>query len=168
MVVILVANDVKRIGGSINLKVPISGAIKTGGKNFRELDFRPISEFQPIGNAGILYIDTTNDKQYYWDGSMYRSFQADFEIVAHTANEWRALSNYRSKPASLYIYTDYRQEDGEYIPAIKIGDGNSYVNNLPFFDTGVTEGDREFWNNKVSAMIDPNNQKNLILYTDKR
>lgn len=155
-----------KISGSISVSLPITGRINVGKKTVKELKFLEFSEFPETGNEFTLYICTTNDKTYRWDGTMYRTLSLpDYEILAHTTAEWQDLSNYQSKFGSIYIYTDYDVKDGVNIPAIKIGDGSAYVVDLPFMSCGVTEEEKDFWNNKVSAVIDPYDSENLVLYT---
>ncbi len=83
----------------------------------------------------------------------------------------------------VYVYTDHRTEtDGEgnttTIPGIKIGDGKAYLSDIPFLvdevvqgavDTMINSGslvsaaDRAFWDNKVTAYVNPNDAQNLVL-----
>ena len=85
-----------------------------------------------------------------------------------TTAEWNLEPTLISELNSLYIYTDYKTVDGVVIPGIKIGDGLAYVIDLPFATDvgGVTEEEKAFWNNKVSAFMDPYDLENLILSTD--
>lgn len=153
------------LSGTASVRSPLSGTVRVGGKIMKELRFMPLSEFPETGREETLYIDTAGDQTYYWDGAMYRSLDVpNYEILAKTTAEWNT-SSYVSKAGSIYIYTDYSQdEQGRDIPALKIGDGNAYVIDLPFM-ASVTEADREFWNSKVSAAIHPFDSENLVLYT---
>lgn len=157
------------VNGSVAVRQTIYGGVSVGSHAVRELRFLPFSEFPETGMVDILYVDTTNDVSYYWDGAMYRSIRGDssIDIIARTTAEWSQMTGYISKLGGIYIYTDYRMEEETPIPAIKIGDGKAYVVDLPFFDTGVTESDREFWNNKVSAKMSTSTAENLILYTNR-
>lgn len=152
-----------QISGSAVLKRGINGSINIGSISVREIRFLPISEFPEVGKANLLYVDTTNDRQYYWDGAMYRSLSSSEMVVARTTAEWESTPEYLSKSGCIYVYTDYI--DGV-SPAIKIGDGKSYVVDLPFFSSNVTDEEREFWNNKVSAKLNDSNPEILILHTD--
>lgn len=156
---------IKDISGSSVLKMPIQGAMKIGVKTVKELKFIPFSEFPEIGDPAILYIDTTGSKAYYWNDAMYNSISGN-AIMAKSTAEWAITPGIVSELGSIYVYTDYRKEDGVNIPAMKIGDGSAYVQDLPFFSTGVTEADRAFWNNKVAASIFPIDPENLVLHTD--
>lgn len=81
-----------------------------------------------------------------------------------TTAEWSADPTLISEKDALYIYTDYKEKDGVVIPGIKIGDGFAYVVDLPFStDVGITDEERAFWNNKVTAFIDPFDDEVLVL-----
>lgn len=82
-----------------------------------------------------------------------------------TTAEWNLEPTLISEKNALYIYTDYKVVEGVMIPGIKIGDGMAYVIDLPFSTDvgGVTDEERIFWNNKVTAFIDPFNEEGLIL-----
>ena len=92
------------------------------------------------------------------------------EIYKQTTAEWN-ISHVVSKDKAFYIYTDYQNQNGVNIPGIKIGDGNAYVADLPFVTDWILEGlvtreERNFWNNKVTAYIDPNKSTRLVLSKD--
>lgn len=95
-------------------------------------------------------------------------------VISHTTEEWAALYQYVSKKDYIYVYTDHQKSDeGKDIPGIKIGDGNAYVVDLPFIDDlyakhisdtilHINDGERDFWNNKVTCFIDPYKEDKLI------
>lgn len=99
----------------------------------------------------------------------------DLFIVSENSTEgWASMAQYLPKQGEICIYTDYKtfQDDlGNTIvcPGIKIGDGNSYLIDLPFTDAElrhevlqrlsdheqnttihITQAEREFWNNKLN------------------
>lgn len=67
-------------------------------------------------------------------------------VLDRTAIHYDTTENWNSNPSlvgersHIYVYSDYKVEeiDGEtvYIPAIKIGDGNSYLIDMPFVTNG--------------------------------
>ena len=90
-----------------------------------------------------------------------------------TAN-WNAARGFVPLTGEVIIYTDYKtirkEIDGEmknvFVPGIKIGDGQTYVQDLPFVDTElrdkimehinnenihVTLQEKLFWNNKLNV-----------------
>lgn len=102
---------------------------------------------------------------------------------------WNTERDKISDKGVLYIYTDYkhaRDESGKemdiFIPGIKIGDGITYLIDLPFLnDTEfekffwdhvnnniihITAEQREFWNNKLNYEISDEDIENLILNRD--
>ena len=91
-------------------------------------------------------------------------------IQSDTTANWNAQTTLRSINKCIYIYTDFKTVDGMNIPGIKIGNG-AYLIDLPFItdwiDNGlVTNTERNFWNNKVTAVIDENDQTMLYLTKD--
>jgi len=94
-------------------------------------------------------------------------------VVMHTKAEWAELTKLMSKKGTFYVYTDYRQEEDPEtheiinIPRMKIGDGISYVVDLPFSTMSITDSDIEKWNNKsdLQVTIDEEDSK-LIFYTN--
>lgn len=159
----------RQVSGSAGVKVPVSGLLNVGSKPIKELRFLPRSEFPETGHINILYIDTVGNAIYYWNDSAYIPLSGGEEtekVIAKTTAQWAETPSLISRYGVMYIYTDYRQENGVYIPAIKIGDGNAYVIDLAFFDTGVTEADRARWDNKVAVKLSPLDAENMILYTD--
>lgn len=90
------------------------------------------------------------------------------EVISATTEEWNSKPNYISVKDIIYVYTDHNVISGEPIPGIKVGDGVTYLIDLPFVTGGceVTQEQIDFWNNKVAIMIDPNDPENVIFYTN--
>lgn len=90
------------------------------------------------------------------------------EVISATTEEWNSKPNYISVKDIIYVYTDHNVISGESIPGIKVGDGVTYLIDLPFVTGGceVTQEQIDFWNNKVAIMIDPNDPENVIFYTN--
>lgn len=156
------------ISGKAVQNIPVSGKVTIGTKPVRELWFSPRDDFPAYGLETVLYTDTEGGVIYYWSGTAYVpvSGNATANIIAKSTSEWAESTDVLSKASWLYIYTDYRQEDGVNVPAIKLGDGHAFVVDLPFFTTGVTETDRQRWDNKVAAKMSDVDIENLILYKD--
>ena len=83
------------------------------------------------------------------------------EIKSNTTSFWNNARGYIPKADTIIIYTDY----SENAQAIKIGDGTTYVQDLPFVGDDVrddllahinntsihvTSTDKETWNNKIN------------------
>lgn len=118
------------------------------------------------------------------------------QIQYATEAEWNAQPTLLTNEGALYIYSDHTKvidpETGEVtvIPAIKIGDGASYLSQLPFIGGGaspeieqevreleqtvndhiidspihVSDEDRSTWNSKIRAKVDEENPENLVLF----
>ena len=103
----------------------------------------------------------------------------DLGVVSENTTEgWNSNPGYIPKRGEIVIYTDHiiRQDDlgnDIFYPGIKIGDGNSYLIDLPFIDDAsryeglqtlkehtndrvahVTQEDRDFWSNKLNFNLD--------------
>lgn len=113
-----------------------------------------------------------------------RQFNANFgsitsttgnNVVVDTTEGWNSQPQLIGRENIVYVYTDYLTGDnGEKIPGFKVGDGLAYLIDLPFNgdlflqhvqDTSihVTDAEKAFWNNKVTAFIDAENLENLVL-----
>lgn len=90
-----------------------------------------------------------------------------------TKEQWDVQDKYAiSEKDVLYVYSDYKviQKDGEqfFVPGIKIGDGTTYLIDLPFISSHsddfenmlldhirdssihVSANEKAFWNNKLN------------------
>lgn len=161
-----------------------------GGGGDEEVIAHTVAEWNVLGDMvskyGVIYIYTdytTKDGVKYpalkvGDGNahvvdlpFFTSGSSSSQIIAHTVAEWDELGGMKSEYGTIYIYSDYAQHEGVDIPAMKIGDGNAYVADLPFFYTigssqpYITYEDVDRWNNKVAPKIDETDPENLILFT---
>lgn len=103
-------------------------------------------------------------------------------IYYNTKAGWNAQSSLIAEEGAIYIYKDYSTisegEDTKDVPAIKIGDGTSYLIDMPIVNGDiadmllehinnavihVTSDDKTFWNNKSSAYLQPNTDETLVL-----
>lgn len=99
-----------------------------------------------------------------------------------TKSEWNSDRDFISQKNVFYIYSDYKsiERDGEQIliPGLKIGDGTTYLIDLPFVnDTSkgsefeqlildhinnkvihISAEERNFWNNKLNLLLQPDTQ----------
>ena len=93
-----------------------------------------------------------------------------------TEANWNAQRSLIGREGHTYVYTDHATIAGVNIPAIKVGDGNAYLIDVPFVDGNseellnhvnnsnvhVTSEEKEFWNNKERTFISANNPENLV------
>lgn len=96
-----------------------------------------------------------------------------------TAN-WNAQSTLIGQRGHIYIYSDKDIVDGTAIPAMKVGDGSSYLIDNPFVDANtkevydhvtntdihITSLEREFWNDKVTCFMSDNDNETLVFSKD--
>ena len=95
---------------------------------------------------------------------------------------WNAKSRTIAEEGAIYVYLDHAKIDngnGIYTiyPAIKIGDGTSYLIDMPFVDgelspmiqnhinnniRHVTAEEKDFWNNKWRGYMNSVNDENLV------
>ena len=102
-------------------------------------------------------------------------------IYYDLTQNWEAQTTMISEAGAIYIYSDYSEVDGKKVPAIKIGDGKAYLADLPFASqellslltdhindrtVHITAQEREFWNNKVTSVLDRSDAENLVLTKD--
>lgn len=100
-------------------------------------------------------------------------------VFTDTTANWNSIRDLVSKKNCIYVYSDYYLINGEHIPAIKVGDGTTYLIDLPIVNDmsimldhindkkdHVTDEEREFWNSKVRCFISKENEEHLI-FTDK-
>ena len=120
-----------------------------------------------LAKEGTLKVNLTGDVVYY-----------DMDNVhADTTANWNAQTSLVGKKGHLYIYSDYDVIDGVPIPAMKVGDGNAYLIDAPFLtanatrlndhiadtDVHIQDGERVFWNNKVTAFVSQGDSELLVL-----
>lgn len=103
-------------------------------------------------------------------------------IYYNTKAGWNAQSSLIAEEGAIYIYKDYSTisegEGTKDVPALKIGDGTSYLIDMPIVNGDiadmllehinnavihVTSDDKTFWNNKSSAYLQPNTDETLVL-----
>lgn len=95
------------------------------------------------------------------------------KVYYDTKENWDLQRSLIAEEAAIYIYSNYDYEEDEVgnripIAGIKIGDGTSYLIDMPVVSGGttkaiiehlanteihVTAAEKEFWNHKVSSFI---------------
>lgn len=96
-----------------------------------------------------------------------------FTYYSKTKEEWNSDITFLSEKNVLYIYSNFKvfsknEQEEIYLPGLKIGDGKSYLIDLPFlndFDNNIekvlldhisnnnihiSDQQRNFWNNKLN------------------
>lgn len=102
-------------------------------------------------------------------------------IYYNTVEGWNQQRDLIAQKDALYIYTDASQIDGKNVPAIKIGDGTSYLIDAPFLVSTTTDEmnahirntaihvsseDRDRWDNKVRTYYSKVQEETLVFTTD--
>lgn len=105
------------------------------------------------------------------------------QVYYDTTYAWNTQTYLIAERATIYVYSDYKviyDDVGNptYVAGIKVGDGTSYLIDMPFVtdemttallrhiannQVHLTDAEREFWNNKISCFLDSENEENLIL-----
>lgn len=116
-------------------------------------------------------LSTDNRLMYYWDFDHYECsgvYYKQSKIEYGTTEYWNSRTGYKSEKGHILIYSDYTVDEytGQNIPNIKIADGITYVQDLPFClslmervltehvnnsQIHITQQEREFWNNKINC-----------------
>lgn len=98
-------------------------------------------------------------------------------FYSDTVEGWKSKIHYVAEQNTMYIYIDYKKDEDQdfYIPGIKLGDGKTYLIDLPFLnninsdidkqilqhvknkDIHITSQQRLFWNNKLNLTMDNEN-----------
>lgn len=125
-------------------------------------------------NSGELYTDIDNQRIKIGTGKS--------SVVIKTTQEWWSENPKTfSEAGEIYVFSDARSYEEEYeengeiltrtvnIPGIKIGDGQTYVIDLPF--STITDEQINFWNNKVNCYLEieyniQGNEENLVFTRD--
>lgn len=97
-------------------------------------------------------------------------------VHVNTTAVWNSTPMLVANSKHIYVYSDYVTSAGESVPGIKIGDGTSYLIDMPFVEGNdsrltahirdtivhVTAADRELWDNKVTCYISPVDSERLV------
>lgn len=124
------------------------------------------------------YLDLTGLTLYHNNIKQYiQSLIPEIPIQVDTTAGWNAQTTLVAEEDVIYIYSDYQTEGGETYAGFKLGDGTSYLKDLPFTDglyaehiddttIHITAAERQAWNGKIRCYIDPNDSETLILTTN--
>lgn len=103
------------------------------------------------------------------------------KIFYNTKEGWNNQQGLIAEKNVLYVYTNALEENGKIIPDFKIGDGSSYLIDIPFITATtieklnehinnstihISEADRIRWDNKVRAYHSTVDEENLVFTTD--
>ena len=136
----------------------------------------------------VATVDATFENNLNLDAEISasdQSLQADFgevmqggsKVLYNTTEYWNSRPTLLAKKGYIYVYADYKKVDNQDIAGIKVGDGTSYLIDMPFTDkpldahtadtvAHITAEERTFWNNKVRCFVDPNDEENIVFTTN--
>ena len=157
------------------------------------LTSKPLSELMNVSFSDLQYIEQ-NDYEKLKNKPSINSVVLEGALTAEdlelgrvyydSKENWDSQLELIAEKGAVYIYSGYtfiEDESGNRteIAGIKIGDGTSYLIDMPFISDAATylitshisnsaahvsSADRKFWNNKVSAYMDHGKDlENLIL-----
>ena len=126
-----------------------------------------------VTNANIDDTSTTSTSSTWSAAKLAEMFGSDSSVYSRTVQGWNSEPGLIADNGAIYIYSDASQYGGQNVPRIKVGDGVTYLIDLPFMDVEeyehirnsaihVSAADRESWNNKVTV-YDP--QMELLTFT---
>lgn len=126
------------------------------------------TDYMTIGNITIPGFKIGDGNAYLIDLPFVTDSVKPTIIQSDTKAGWASKSSFVPVENCICIYTDYKTIDGVDIPGFKVGDGNAYLIDLPFITDWiipglVTDEERNFWNNKVTAYLDNADNGNLVL-----
>lgn len=152
-------------------KIPVKfGEVQTLNAHGGTGDYNDL-ENKPTINSVVL------------EGALTASDLGLGSVYYDTTANWNAQSQLIAEAGTVYIYSDYdyvEDASGNRTPiaGIRIGDGTSYLIDMPFVsdkttqmivshvsnsDIHVTTEEKQFWNNKVSAYLSGDAQETLVL-----
>ena len=129
------------------------------------------TDYKTIGNVNIPGFKVGTGNAALIDLPFITDWIKPSIIQADTTANWNSKPSLVSEENCIYVYTDFKTEDNVNIPGFKIGTGNAALIDLPFItdwiESGlVTNTERNYWNNKVTAIIDQSDSEMLFLTKD--
>lgn len=101
----------------------------------------------------------------------------DSKVLYATTETWNNQPGLIAQAGYIYIYSDWRKDDeNRTIAGLKVGDGVSYLIDIPFTTEDfvehmsdqvchITQAEREFWNNKVRCYMTTINEDGQLVFT---
>ena len=124
-----------------------------------------------------LPVNLSTDQELSVDlGEIYQGGGGECKVLYNTTAYWNSRPQLIAKRGYVYVYSDYKQSEGEDVAGIKVGDGTSYLIDMPFIDKPlddhianevrhITSEERAFWNSKVRCFVDPEDEENIVFTT---
>ncbi|MCR5204931.1 MAG: hypothetical protein K6E47_07725 [Lachnospiraceae bacterium] len=93
-------------------------------------------------------------------------------VITKTTAEWNATPQRKSIVDTIYVYSDARSvtdpETGvvTLIPRMKVGDGTTYIVDLPFSTMSITQDDIDAWNAKSTLQVEADEETETLIFTE--
>lgn len=147
-----------------------------------EVDFSEVHVASTNGNYTTLYNKPTiNSVELV--GSLSAADLGLGLVYYDTTENWNSDTTKVAEKGAIYIYSDvasFTDDQGNTYPVagLKIGDGTSYLIDMPFVNDSsaalvldhisnnavhVTQEEKNLWNHKVSSFLDGDDLENLVL-----
>lgn len=128
------------------------------------------------------YLNTTG--LAYYNAIIQGKIDERLPYYTKTTAQWNSQSSLVAQKDVLYIYTDHKtitkNNQTFTIPGFKIGDGLTYLIDMPFINVDeetflthindttshITAAERSAWNDKVRCFLDTNNNEILVFTTN--
>ena len=145
--------------------------------------FGAITQTKVLDNDYNLLENKPKINQITLEGSLTARDLGLGNVYYDTKENWNSQVTLMAEKAAIYIYSNYQYIEDEYgnlipVAGIKIGDGTSYLIDMPFISEALsslilahisdmsrhtTDLEKEFWNNKVSAFFNDSEREKLVL-----
>ena len=120
---------------------------------------------------------TYNMNQNSWVNSVLPENIA--RVLAATEAQWNSNPQRIAEENTLYIYTDHDTVDGKPVPAMKVGDGTSYLidkmfitdnasmllNHINDLTIHTNTQEKTFWSSKIACDESKIQQQSLLIFT---
>lgn len=116
-------------------------------------------------SGGTFRVEMASEQSLDAEFGVVYTLQENNKVLYATTDTWNNQPQYISKRGFIYIYSDHDTDNfGLDIPGFKVGDGVTYLIDIPFADTKyaqhikdqtqhITQEEREFWNNKERSYV---------------
>lgn len=102
------------------------------------------------------------------------------KLYQDTTANWNAQRELIAQKDCIYVYLDYSTVGDVEFPAVKIGDGTSYLIDMPFVNADaqvlnnhindnvrhITQNERECWNNKIRCFVSAIDSEKIVFTTN--
>lgn len=149
----VVTDDYQRMG-QCWLRVSTEDIDKSIGKHIIKLTFSEKYTKNQFNLYASYVIQNDDPYKSYDYMNPHEAEKADpnystMTSVTKTVDGWATSGDVQSIKGRFYIYSDYAvTQDGQLLCAIKVGDGVTTINDLPFNLIPITPEDVKYWNNK--------------------